>query len=83
MGGAALAASIAVLIGARTKNHSLCCKSGPGHFMDRLPGLFAIHYFSKRRNPSGMWLRHGSGSAFAVTLLFVFLRLTGGSVASV
>ncbi len=78
MGGAALAASIAVLIGARNQESFALLQIWSWTFYGfAYLVLFAIPLFSAKEKGirPGAWLRAGAGAAFAVTLLFVLLSV--------
>lgn len=78
MGGAALAASTAVLIGARNQEAFALLQIWSWTFYGfAYLVLFAIPLFSAREKGirPGMWLRMGAAAAFAVTLLFVLLSV--------
>lgn len=79
MGGVALAASTAVLIGARNQEAFSLLQIWAWTFygMAYLT-LFAIPLFSAKAKGlrPGLWLRMGAAAAFAVTLLFVLLSVS-------
>jgi amino acid transporter len=78
MGGAALAASVAVLIGARNQESFALLQIWSWTFYGfAYLVLFAIPLFSAREKGirPGTWLRAGAGAAFGVTLLFVLLSV--------
>jgi glutamate:GABA antiporter len=78
MGGAALAASVAVLIGAKNQEAFALLQIWSWTFYGlAYLVLFAIPLFSaiEKGIRPGMWLRLGAAAAFAVTLLFVLLSV--------
>ena len=78
MGGAALAASTAVLIGARNQEAFALLQIWAWTFYGlAYLALFAIPLFSAKEKGirPGLWLRVGAASAFGVTLLFVLLSV--------
>ena len=78
MGGAALAASVAVLIGARNQESFALLQIWSWTFYGfAYLVLFAIPLFSAKEKGirPGTWLRAGAGAAFGVTLLFVLLSV--------
>jgi amino acid transporter len=78
MGSVALAASIAVLIGARNQEAFTLLQIWAWTFYGfAYLVMFAIPLFApKRKNiRPGVWLRAGAAAAFAVTLLFVLLSV--------
>lgn len=86
MGGTALAASTAVLIGAQNQEAFTILQIWAWTFYGlAYLALFAIPLFAKKKGiRPGLWLRLGAGAGFLVTLLFVLLSiLPVVSVASV
>jgi amino acid transporter len=78
MGGAALAASIAVLIGARNQESFALLQIWSWTFYGfAYLVLFAIPLFSAKEKGirPGQWLQLGAAAAFGVTLLFVLLSV--------
>jgi amino acid transporter len=79
MGGVALAASTAVLIGARNQEAFSLLQIWAWTFYGMAYlALFAIPLFSAKAKGMrpGLWLRMGAAAAFAVTLLFVLLSVS-------
>jgi amino acid transporter len=79
MGGVALAASVAVLIGARNQEAFSLLQIWAWTFYGMAYlALFAIPLFSPKAKGlrPGLWLRIGAAAAFAVTLLFVLLSVS-------
>ncbi|MGB6474284.1 MAG: APC family permease [Candidatus Sulfotelmatobacter sp.] len=79
MGGVALAASTAVLIGARNQEAFSLLQIWAWTFYGMAYlALFAIPLFSPKAKGlrPGLWLRIGAAAAFAVTLLFVLLSVS-------
>jgi glutamate:GABA antiporter len=79
MGGVALAASTAVLIGVRNQEAFSLLQIWAWTFYGMAYlALFAIPLFSPKTKGlrPGMWLRMGAAAAFAVTLLFVLLSVS-------
>jgi glutamate:GABA antiporter len=79
MGGVALAASTAVLIGARNQEAFSLLQIWAWTFYGMAYlALFAIPLFSPKAKGMrpGLWLRIGAAAAFAVTLLFVLLSVS-------
>lgn len=79
MGGVALAASTAVLIGARNQEAFSLLQIWAWTFYGMAYlALFAIPLFSSKAKGlrPGPWLRFGAAAAFAVTLLFVLLSVS-------
>jgi amino acid transporter len=79
MGGVALAASTAVLIGARNQEAFSLLQIWAWTFYGMAYlALFAIPLFSPKTKGlrPGLWLRMGAAAAFAVTLLFVLLSVS-------
>jgi amino acid transporter len=78
MGGVALAASTAVLIGARNQEAFVLLQIWSWTFYGlAYLTMFAIPLFSAKEKGirPGLWLRVGAATAFAVTLLFVLLSV--------
>lgn len=79
MGGVALAASTAVLVGARNQEAFSLLQIWAWTFYGMAYlALFAIPLFSAKAKGlrPGLWLRMGAAAAFAVTLLFVLLSVS-------
>jgi glutamate:GABA antiporter len=79
MGGVALAASVAVLIGARNQEAFSLLQIWAWTFYGMAYlALFAIPLFSPKAKGlrPDLWLRIGAAAAFAVTLLFVLLSVS-------
>ncbi|MGD0761354.1 MAG: APC family permease, partial [Candidatus Sulfotelmatobacter sp.] len=79
MGGVALAASTAVLVGARNQEAFSLLQIWAWTFYGMAYlALFAIPLFSPKAKGlrPGLWLRLGAAAAFAVTLLFVLLSVS-------